>query len=83
MSEESSNRDVMGIRAMPPENRLALIVAALSLVAGGVALAVLSGTAQLVAASVLFGLAGIALVSLVFLLIGQSEEADRRRHPRG
>ena len=68
---------------MPPENRAALIVAALSLGAGIVALAVLGGTAQLVVASVLFGLVGIALVSLVFLLIGQSEEDDRRRHPRG
>ena len=68
---------------MPAENRAALIVAALSLVAGIVALVALGGTAQLVVASVLFGLVGIALVSLVFLLIGQSEEADRRRHPRG
>jgi hypothetical protein len=68
---------------MPPENRLALIVAALCLLGGIVALAVLHGTAQLVAASVLFGLLGIALVSLVFLLVGQSEEADRRRRPRG
>jgi hypothetical protein len=68
---------------MPPENRAALVLAACCVVAGIVALAVLSGTAQLVSASVLFGLAGIALVSLAFLLVGQSEEADRRRNPRG
>jgi amino acid permease len=68
---------------VPAENRAALILAGFSVIAGVVALAVLHGTAQLVAASVLFGLAVIALVSLAFLLVGQSEEADRRRHPRG
>ncbi|MCW3033494.1 MAG: hypothetical protein JWM60_1839 [Solirubrobacterales bacterium] len=67
----------------PPENRAALILAACSVLAGILALVVLDGTAQLVAASVLFGLAGIALVSLAFLLVGQSDEADRRRNPRG
>ena len=70
-------------RGMPPENRTALILAACSVVAGVLAVVLLSGTAQLVAGSVLFGLAGIALVSLAFLLVGQSEEADRRRNPRG
>jgi hypothetical protein len=59
------------------------VIALGSAVAGIVALAVLGGTAQLVAASMLFGLCGIALVSLVFLIVGQSEEDDRERHPRG
>jgi hypothetical protein len=68
---------------MPSENRAALVLAACSILAGVITLAVLSGTAQLVAASVLFGLAGIALVSFAFLLVGQSDEADRRRNPRG
>jgi len=68
---------------MPIENRIAIAIAVCSIVAGIVALVVLHGTVQLVAASVLLGLAGIALVSLVFLLVGQSEEDDRRRHPRG
>jgi hypothetical protein len=70
-------------RRMPAENRAALVIAAVSLIAGIVAMAVLSGTVQVVAGSVLFGLVGVALVSFVFLLVGQSEEADRRRHPRG
>jgi hypothetical protein len=73
---------VKGVLA-PPENRLAVAVAAVSLLAGVIALVALSGAAQIVATSVLFGLAGVALVSLVFLLVGQSEEDDRRRHPRG
>jgi len=67
----------------PVENRVALATACGALVAGIVALAVLGGVAQVVAASALLGIAGIALVSLAFLLVGQSEEADRRRHPRG
>jgi hypothetical protein len=70
-------------RRMPAENRAALVIAAVSLIAGIVAMAVLSGTAQVVPGSVLFGLVGVALVSLAFLLVGQSEESDRRRHPRG
>ena len=68
---------------MRVENRIAIAIAAGAAVAGILALLVLGGTAQLVAASMLFGLCGIALVSLVFLLVGQSEEDDRHRHPRG
>ena len=48
-----------------------------------IALAVLGGAVQIIATSVLFGTVGVAVVSLVFLLVGQSEEADRRRNPRG
>ena len=46
-------------------------------------LAVASGTGATIAAAMLLGLAGIAFVSLVFLIVGQGEEADRRRNPRG
>jgi amino acid permease len=66
-----------------PENRLAVAIGVVALVAGVVSLVTLSGTAEIVASSVLFGLAALAFVSLVFLLIGQSEEDDRRRHPHG
>ncbi len=68
---------------MPVENRVTIAIAVITAIAGVLAIALLSGTAQLVAGSVLLGLTGIALVSLVFLLVGQSEEEDRRRHPRG
>jgi len=70
-------------RSMRAENRFAIGVAAGSLLAGIVALAVLSGIVQVVAASFLLGVTGIALVSLVFLLIGQSEERDRGQRPNG
>ena len=66
-----------------PENRIAIAIGIVSLIAGVVTLATLSGTAQIVAASALLGLSGIAFVSLVFLLVGQSEEDDRREHPNG
>ena len=68
---------------MPPENRFAIVAGALALIAGIVVLAAASGTAATIAAAMLFGLAGIAFVSLVFLIVGQGEESDRRRHPRG
>ena len=69
--------------AMPVENRVAIGVGALALVAGVAVLALASGTGATIAAAMLLGIAGIAFVSLVFLIVGQSEEDDRRRHPRG
>jgi uncharacterized membrane protein len=68
---------------MRVENRVAVGVGVLALIAGVVVLAVASGTGATIAAAMLLGIAGIAFVSLVFLLIGQSEEDDRRDHPRG
>jgi hypothetical protein len=68
---------------MPIENRVTIAIALGTAVTGVVALTVLAGTAQLVTASVLLGMTAVALVSLAFLKIGQSEEADRRRHPNG
>jgi hypothetical protein len=68
---------------MPAENRFAIAAGVVALVAGIVVLAVASGTGATIAAAMLFGLAGIAFVSLVFLIVGQGEEADRRRNPRG
>jgi hypothetical protein len=56
---------------------------ALMLVAG-VALALsVDALAALIAGIALAGLGGIALVSLAFLLVGQGEERDRARRPRG
>jgi hypothetical protein len=72
-----------GRAPIPPENRFAIAVGALALVAAIVILAVATGTGATVAAAMLFGIAGVAFVSLIFLIVGQSEEADRRRRPRG
>jgi hypothetical protein len=68
---------------MPPENRFAIAAGVIALIAGIVVLAVASGTGATIAGAMLLGLAGIAFVSLVFLIVGQGEESDRRRHPRG
>jgi dipeptide/tripeptide permease len=69
---------------MPPENRVAIAIGIVTLVAGIVVLAAAGGgTGATVAAAMLLGIAGIAFVSLVFLIVGQSEESDRRRRPRG
>jgi len=68
---------------MPVENRIAIGVGTLTLIAGVVVLAAASGTGATIAAAMLLGVAGVAFVSLVFLLVGQSEEDDRREHPQG
>jgi hypothetical protein len=70
-------------RDWPRGNLLILGGGILSLLAGAVVLAALSGLAATIAGIVLIGLGGIALVSLVFLLVGQGEDRDRLRHPRG
>ncbi len=56
---------------------------ALSLAVGVVLALAVSGLGALIAGILLAGLGGIALVSLAFLLVGQSEERDRTRRPRG
>jgi len=68
---------------MPPENRFAIAAGVIALLAGVVVLATAAGTGAAIAAAMLFGIAGIAFVSLIFLIVGQSEETDRRRRPRG
>lgn len=53
---------------------------ALALTVVGAALLVAQLT---VAGAVCLALAGVLAVSTVFLLVGLSEDRDRRRHPRG
>ena len=62
----------------------AILVAALVVLAAGIALAA-AGTSVLVTAIgwALFGVALVLLVSLAFLLVGESEDRDRLRNPRG
>lgn len=62
----------------------AILIAALVLLAAGIALAA-AGPSVLVMAIgwALFGIALVLLVSLLFLLVGESEDRDRLRNPRG
>jgi hypothetical protein len=64
-------------------NRLTAGVGAVSLVLGVILLIAAGGLALWVAGMALLGLSGVALVALVFLLVGESEERDRLRNPRG
>jgi len=61
-----------------------ILIAALVVLAAGIALAA-AGTSVLVTAIgwALFGVALVLLVSLAFLLVGESEDRDRARNPRG
>jgi hypothetical protein len=61
-----------------------ILIVALVLLAAGIALAAV-GTSVLVTAIgwALFGVALVILVSLAFLLVGESEDRDRLRNPRG
>ena len=55
----------------------------LAAVAGACAFAFAGGTIGDVVGPALFGLAALVVVSWAFLLIGESEERDRLRNPRG
>lgn len=69
---------------MRPENAVTVAIGVVTLVAGIVVVAIGGGgTGATIAAAMLLGIAGIAFVSLIFLIVGQSEEDDRKRHPRG
>ena len=61
-----------------------ILVAALVVLVLGIVLAAV-GTSVLVTAIgwALFGIALVLLVSLAFLLVGESEDRDRLRNPRG
>jgi hypothetical protein len=62
----------------------AILIVALVVLAAGIALAA-AGTSVLVTAIgwALFGVALVLLLSLAFLLVGESEDRDRLRNPRG
>ena len=80
----SKGAEPPGRTPMPGENRFAIGAGVVALVAGIAVLAAAGGgTAATIAAALLFGISGIAFVSLVFLIVGQSEERDRRRRPGG
>jgi hypothetical protein len=63
--------------------RVIIGAAIVALVAGGVLLAAFDTVATIVVGAMLVGVAGVALVSLAFLVVGESEDRDRERHPHG
>jgi len=64
-------------------NRVTAGFGALALALGVILLVLADGLVLRVLGLALLGLSGIAFMALVFLLVGQSEERDRVRHPRG
>jgi hypothetical protein len=64
-------------------NRATAGVGVVALVLGAGLLIAAGGLALWIAGVALLGLSGIAFVALVFLLVGESEERDRLRNPRG
>jgi hypothetical protein len=62
----------------------ALLLSGLGLLVGGLVLAAVAGPVVVVAVGWgLFGIGGVLLVSLAFLLVGESEDEDRVKHPGG
>lgn len=61
-----------------------LLVGALVLLVAGIVLAAVGSSVLVTAIGwALFGVALVLLVSLAFLLVGESEDRDRLRNPRG
>jgi len=62
----------------------AILISALVLLAAGIVLAAVGASVLVTAIGWgLFGIALVILVSLLFLLVGESEDRDRLRNPRG
>jgi MFS family permease len=60
-----------------------ILIAALALLAVGIVLAAVGNVWVSAVGWGLFGIGGVVLVSLAFLLVGESEDRDRIRNPRG
>jgi uncharacterized membrane protein YuzA (DUF378 family) len=66
------------VQSVTKADIFATCVGVLALAAGVVLLVVGEGTLASTVGAALLGLAGIAFVALVFLLVGESEDRDRR-----
>jgi hypothetical protein len=64
-------------------HRLAFGVGLLGALGGVLLLVLAGGVLASILGAALIGLSAIAFVSLMFLYVGESEEDDRLRHPRG
>lgn len=71
-----------GYNPSMPHPRIVAFALAL-LVAGVVIVVIADGVALTAIGWGLFGIAGVLFVSYAFLLVGESEDRHRARHPRG
>jgi uncharacterized membrane-anchored protein len=60
-----------------------LVIGLVALIAGIAMTAVDNGVVVVTIGLVLLGVGGVMLVSLAFLLVGESEDRHRERHPGG
>lgn len=61
-----------------------ILGAAIVLLLGGILVVILAGSVLVTAIGwALFGIALVVFLSLAFLLVGESEDRDRLRNPRG
>jgi hypothetical protein len=64
-------------------HRLLIAIGVVALIAGGVMTATDNGVVVVTIGLVVLGIGGVMLVSLAFLVVGESEDRHRERHPRG
>jgi hypothetical protein len=61
-----------------------IVAAGVLIAAAGLALLLIDGgTVATVLGATLLGLSGVIFTAFVFLLVGESEDRDRLKHPRG
>jgi hypothetical protein len=58
-------------------------IAVVALIVGGIMTATDNGVVVVTIGLVVLGIGGVMLVSLAFLLVGESEDRHRERHPGG
>src|SRR5690349_8664537 len=68
---------------MARHHRIILAIGLVTLIAGGVMTAQDNGVVVVTIGLLLLGIGGVLLVSLAFLMIGESEDRHRERHPNG
>ena len=66
------------MRPFTRADRFTAAVGVVAFIAGLVLLLAVTGTAASIVGASLLGLSGIAFVALAFLLVGESEDRDRR-----
>jgi hypothetical protein len=62
---------------------LLIAIGVVALIVGGVMTATDNGVVIVTIGLVVLGIGGVMLVSLAFLLVGESEDRHRERHPGG
>jgi hypothetical protein len=64
-------------------HRLLIAIGVIALVAGTAMTATDNGVVVVTIGLVVLGIGGVLLVSLAFLIVGESEDRHRERHPGG